>query len=40
MGIKFVKDTLAVKRNSYVSKVVNVYSVYDLDAWSRSPTNN
>ena len=25
--------------NNYLAKVVNVYIVYDLDAWSRNPTN-
>ena len=40
MGIKFDKDPLAVEQNSYLSKLVNVYIVYDLDAWPRNPTNN
>ena len=44
MGIKFDKDTLAVEQNSCMSKIVNiyinVYIVYDLNAWSRNPTNN
>ena len=40
MGIKFDKDHLAVKQNNYLNKTVNVYIVYDLDAWPRNPTNN
>ena len=40
MGIKFVKDPLAVEQNNYLTKIVNVYIVYDLDAWPRNPTNN
>ena len=37
---KFDRDVLVVERNNYSSKIVNVYIVYDLDAWSRNPTNN
>ena len=40
MGRKFDKDPLAVKQNSYLTKVVNVYIVYDLDAWPRNPANS
>ena len=40
MGIKFDKDPLAVEQNNYLTKVVNVYIVYDLDVWPRNPTNN
>ena len=40
MGIKFDKDPLAVEKNNYASKIVNVYIVYDLDAWPRNSTNN
>ena len=40
MGIKFDKDPLAVEQNNYLTKIVNVYIVYDLDAWPRNPTNN
>ena len=32
MRIKFDKDPLAVEQNSYLTKIVNVYIVYDLDA--------
>ena len=34
MGIKFDKDLLAVEQNNYLYKIVNVYIVYDVDAWS------
>ena len=40
MGIKFDKDPLPVEQNNYLTKIVNVYIVYDLDAWLRNPTNN
>ena len=40
MGIKLDKDLLAVERNNYASKIVNVYITYNLDARPRNPTNN
>ena len=40
MRKKFDKDPLAVKQNNYLTKIVNVYIVCDLDAWSRNTTNN
>ena len=40
MGIQFDKDLLAVEQNNCLRKIVNVYIVYDLDAWPRNPTNN
>ena len=40
MEIKFDKDLLAVEQNNYLRKIVNVYIVYDLDAWPRNHTNN
>ena len=40
IGTKFDKDLLAVTQNNYLTKIVNVYIVYDLDAWPRNPTNN
>ena len=40
MGVKFDKDPLAVEQNNYISKIVNVYIVFDLDAWPRNPTND
>ena len=38
--IKFDKDPLAVEQKNYLSKIVNVYIVYDLDAWPRNSTND
>ena len=38
--IKFDKDALAVEQNNYLTKIVNIYIVNDLDAWPRNPTNN
>ena len=29
IGIKFDKDTLAVEQNNYLTKVVNIYIVYE-----------
>ena len=40
IGIKFDKDPLAVEQSNYISKIVNVYIVYDLDVWPRNLTNN
>ena len=40
IGLKFHKDPLAVEQNNYLLKIVNVYIVYDLDAWPRNSTNN
>ena len=40
IGVKFDKDPLALEQNSYLTKIVNVYIVYDLNAWARSTTNN
>ena len=40
MGKKFDKHPLAVEQNNYLTKIVNVLIVYDLDAWSKNPTNN
>ena len=40
MRIKFDKDPLAVEQYNYLTKIVNVYTVYDLDTWPKSPTNN
>ena len=35
MGIKIDKDLLSLKQNNYLRKIINVYIVYDLDAWPR-----
>ena len=40
IGIKFDKDPLTVEQNNYLTKIVNDYAVYDLNAWPRNPTNN
>ena len=40
MGVKFDKDPLALEENNYATKVVNVYIVYELDAWLNNPLNN
>ena len=40
VGINFDKDPLTVEQNNYLTNVVNVYIVYDLDAWPRNPTNS
>ena len=40
IGIKFDKDLLTVGQNNYLTKIVNVCIVYDLDAWPRNPINN
>ena len=36
---KFDKEPLAVEQNNYLTKAVNAYIVYDLDASPRKPTN-
>ena len=38
MGIEFNKDPLVVEKNSYLTKIVNVYIVYN--SWPRNLTNN
>ena len=38
--IKFDKDPLAVEQNNYLTKIVNVYIVYDLAASPRNLTIN
>ena len=40
IGITFDKDPLASEQNNYLSKFVNVYIVYELEAWQRSSTGN
>ena len=39
MRIKFDKYSLAAKQNNYATKIVNVDTVCDLDAWPRNPNN-
>ena len=40
IGIKLDKDPLTVEQNNCLCKIVNTYTVYDLDASPRNPTNN
>ena len=40
IGIKFDKDPLAIERDNYLTKIVNVHIAYDLHACPRNPTNN
>ena len=40
IGIKFNKDLLAIEQNNYLTKIVNIYTVYELNDWSRNPTIN
>ena len=40
MRIKIDRDPMAVEQNNSLSKIANVYIVYDLDAWARNSTNN
>ena len=30
IGIKFIKESLALEQNNYLTKIVNVYIFYDL----------
>ena len=40
IGIKLHKDLLSVEQNNYLTKIVNVYIVCDLDAWPKNPTSS
>ena len=40
IGLKSDKDPLAVEQNNYLSKIVNVYIAFDLNALPSNPTNN
>ena len=40
IGIKIYKDPLSVEQNNYLIKIVNIYIIYNLDAWPRKPANN
>ena len=37
--MKFDKDPLAIEQNNYLTKIVNVYIVYDLDTWPKNLGN-
>ena len=40
LGIKFDEDTLAVEQKNYLTRILNVYIVYELYTWPRNSTNN
>ena len=40
VGVKFDKVPSAVEQNNYVTKIVNTYIVYELNAWQKNPTSN
>ena len=40
IGIKFDKNPLARKQINYLTKIINVSVVYNLDDWPRNPGNN
>ena len=40
MRIKFDKDSLVVEENSYGTKIVNAYIVFDLDTCQKTLVNN
>ena len=37
METKFDKDPLAVGQNNYLTKILNIYIAFDLDAWPKIP---
>ena len=39
-GINFDKNLLRGEQDNYLTKIVNAYVVYDVDAWPRNCTNN
>ena len=39
-GIKADKEPLAVEQNNYLTKIVNIYIVYDLGPWPKVPLRN
>ena len=40
MGIEFERDPLTLEQSNYLTKVVNVYIVYDLEAWPKVLLDN
>ena len=40
MGVKFDKDPFAIEQNNYLTKIVNIYVVYDLEAWPKITLRN
>ena len=40
VGKKMIKILQLQNKKNYASKIVNVYILYDLEAWLRNPTKN
>ena len=40
MGIKFDKDHLAVEKSNYLTKMANVYIIFELHDWPKIPLKN
>ena len=40
MGVKFDKDPFAIEQNNYLTKIVNIYVVYDLEACPKITLRN
>ena len=40
IGLKFDTDSLAEGQKSYLTKILNVYIVHDLDSWPKIPLRN
>ena len=40
MVVKCDEVPLVVEQNKYFTKIVNVYIVYDIEAWPKNATNN
>ena len=41
MGTKTLKkDPLVVEQKNYLTKILNIYVVYDLDSWLKTPLRN
>ena len=40
IGIQFDNTLFIIEQNKYTKKIVNVYNVYDLDIWPKSPLTN
>ena len=40
IGIQFDNTLFIIEQNKCTKKIVNVYSVYDLDIWPKSPLTN
>ena len=40
MRTKLDTELLAIEQNNDLTKIVNAYIVYDLDAWPRNPSNS